>query len=47
MKKVTKKDIEEIIDRNLTNWEYNTIVTYIKYFRGERRYLIHWARHQR
>lgn len=47
MIKVTKKNIEKIIDRKLTNWEYNVIVTYIKYFRGDRRYLIHWGRHQR
>lgn len=46
MIKITKKNIEEIIGRELTNWEYKVITTYIKTFREDKRVRIFWARHQ-
>ncbi len=46
MIEVTKKSIETIIGRELTNFEYKVITTYVQYFRGDKRAVIHWGRHQ-
>lgn len=46
MIEVTKKNIETIIGRELTNFEYKVITTYVKYFRGGKKIIIYWGRHQ-
>lgn len=46
MIEVTKKNIETIIGRELTNFEYKVITTYVNYFRGGKKAIIYWGRHQ-
>ena len=40
MKKVTKEDIEKIIDRKLLDFEYEAIIYYLKAFREGKKLIV-------